>query len=118
MQSIFGDDVATLLALTTPWYLLGAIIALPTAVLRRRLDFRRLVQIEFITSIVRAATSIVFATVFGIDAMALMLGGLCGLFAMAVICACAVRPRAAAPLARGRRARPDPLRGSLPLSPA
>src|SRR5215217_4292459 len=31
VQPLFGHEAATLVALTTPWYPLGAIIALPTA---------------------------------------------------------------------------------------
>lgn len=35
---VFGAQTATLVAMTSPWFLLGAVLALPMAVLRRRLD--------------------------------------------------------------------------------
>jgi lipopolysaccharide exporter len=95
---IYGDDVAALIALTTPWYLLAAILALPTAVLRRRLAFRSLAIMDVIGTIVRTACSILLATVVGLDAMALMLGALAGISATIVV-ACTLAP---VPLPRWR----------------
>jgi lipopolysaccharide exporter len=99
VRPLFGDEAAWLFALTTPWFLLGAILALPTAVLRRRLDFRRLSLLDLAHSVVRSGSSIVFAAVLGLDASALVLGGLVGI--------CVVVPLALAlapvPLPRWRR---------------
>lgn len=88
VRPLFDADAALLVALTTPWYLLGAVVAVPTAVLRRRLDFRRVAILDVTQSIVRAASSVLFAAVFGWDAMALLLGGTVGL-AASVVLACA-----------------------------
>jgi O-antigen/teichoic acid export membrane protein len=79
---VFGAQTATLVAMTSPWFLLGAVLALPMAVLRRRLDFRRLSMLGLIQSLVRAASAVLLAAVFGLDASALVLAGLAGLCAM------------------------------------
>ena len=42
VRPLFGDETARLVMLATPCFLLGAINAVPVAVLRRRLDFARL----------------------------------------------------------------------------
>jgi O-antigen/teichoic acid export membrane protein len=92
VQPLFGHTATVLVALTTPWYLLGAIMALPTAELRRRLDFRRVAILDVVMTFVKAVASVVFAAAFGLDAMALLLGGTVSLVA-GVLLACAyVRP--------------------------
>jgi O-antigen/teichoic acid export membrane protein len=91
VRSIFGDDVAALIALTTPWYLLAAVLALSTAALRRRLDFRRLAILDLVNTIVRAGTCVLLAAVVGLDAMALVLGALAGICATVVV-ACVLAP--------------------------
>jgi O-antigen/teichoic acid export membrane protein len=96
---VFGDETAGLVALTTPWFVLGAIVALPLAVLRRRLDFRRLSLLTLTQSAVRSLASIMFAVAFGFDASALVLGGLAGMCAMVVLGLCF----APVPLPRWRR---------------
>jgi PST family polysaccharide transporter len=82
VRPIYGSETADLVALTAPWFVLGAILAIPMAVLRRRLDFRRLSLLALTQSAVRSVSSIVLATVFGLDASALVLGGLVGMVAM------------------------------------
>ena len=82
VRPIYGSETADLVALTVPWFVLGAILAIPMAVLRRRLDFRRLSLLALTQSAVRSVSSIVLATVFGLDASALVLGGLVGMVAM------------------------------------
>ena len=85
VRPVFGEETAQLVALTTPWFPIGAILALPLAVLRRRLDFRRLSLLGLMQSAVRALTSVVFAVAFGLDAAALVLGGIAGQLAMLVL---------------------------------
>jgi lipopolysaccharide exporter len=85
VRSIFGAQTATLVAVSTSFFLVGALTAPSIAVLRRRLDFRRLSIIDVTNTIVRSTTSIVLAAVAGFDAGALVLGALAG-----VVAACAL----------------------------
>jgi len=82
---VFGAETADLVALTTPWFLLGAIVALPMTVLRRRLAFGRLALLAFTQSTVRAGTSVAFAAFAGLGAPALVYGGLAGMAAMVAL---------------------------------
>ena len=85
VRPVFGAPTASLVLLATPWFLLGSILALPTAVLRRRLDFRRLSMLDLVQSGVRSATSVLLALVAGLDAPALVLGGVAGLVAVVAL---------------------------------
>ena len=85
VRPLFGGETAVLVALTTPWFLLGAIVALPMTVLRRRLAFGRLATLALTQAVVRAATSIALAAGFGLDARALVFGGLAGMAAMVLL---------------------------------
>ena len=85
VNPLFGHETALVVAATTPWFILGAILALPMTVLRRRLDFRLLSLLGLTQSVVRAVTSILLAAVFGLDAWALVFGGLAGMCAMVVL---------------------------------
>ena len=98
VQPIFGADAAIVVAATTPALLLGAILALPSALLRRRLEFRRIAMLEVAQTVMRVVVSILLAAVFGLDAMALVLGGLAGTFTIVVL-ACIFAP---VPLPRWR----------------
>jgi lipopolysaccharide exporter len=82
---LFGDRTASLVMLATPWYMLGALYALPVAVLRRRLDFRRLSIIDLGLYVSRALVTILLA-IIGLDAEALILGSMAGM-AVAVVMA-------------------------------
>jgi O-antigen/teichoic acid export membrane protein len=73
---LLGGETADLVMLATPYFLLGAIFALPMAVLRRKLDFRRVSMLDLTQSGMRSLACIFFATVFALDAPALVLGGL------------------------------------------
>jgi O-antigen/teichoic acid export membrane protein len=84
VKPLLGHQTAELIALSTIWFPLGAVVALPLTVLRRRLDFRRLAVIGLVQAIVRAASSTVLA-LLGLDAMALVLGGLVGICAMTIV---------------------------------
>jgi O-antigen/teichoic acid export membrane protein len=85
---LFGTETANLVALTTPWFLLGAIVALPMTVMRRRLDFGRLALLGLVQAVVRAGSSLVLAAGFGMDASALVWGGLAGMVAMVALALC------------------------------
>jgi O-antigen/teichoic acid export membrane protein len=85
VEPIFGSQTATLVAVSTSFFLLGALTAPAGAVLRRRLDFRRLSILEVTNTIVRSTTSIVLAAVAGLDASALVLGALAGVAAMCAL---------------------------------
>jgi PST family polysaccharide transporter len=85
VNPIFGRATALVVAATTPWFILGAIVALPMTVLRRRLDFRQLALLGLVDSVVRIVTSIFFAAFLGLDASALVFGGLAGMTAMTAL---------------------------------
>ncbi len=80
VDPLFGRETASLVVLAAPLFLLGAGLALPLAVLRRRLDFRRLSLVDLAQTVVRAVVSIALA-IIGLDASALVLGGVAGITA-------------------------------------
>ena len=85
VDPLFGPETATLVAVSTSFFLFGALAAPATAVLRRSLDFRRLSILDVTNTIVRSSTSVALATVAGLDASALVLGALAGVAAMCVL---------------------------------
>jgi O-antigen/teichoic acid export membrane protein len=85
VKPIFGSQTATLIAVATPSFVLGAILAVPMAVLRRKLEFRRLSIIDFTYNFLRGGLAVVLAAVFGLDASALVLGGLLAVVAMVTL---------------------------------
>jgi PST family polysaccharide transporter len=98
VDPVFGPETASLVVLATPWFLIGAVFSLPTAVLRRRLEFARLSLVELTMTSTRAAASIALALA-GLDATALVLGNLVGM-AAALVLALAFAP---VPLPRWHR---------------
>jgi O-antigen/teichoic acid export membrane protein len=78
VQPVFGHETMVLLLATTPYFLLGAIFAMPMAILRRGLDFRVMSILDVAQNTVRALATIVLA-VIGLDASALVFGGMIGL---------------------------------------
>jgi O-antigen/teichoic acid export membrane protein len=111
---IFGGYTADLVRLASPAFLLAALSAVPSAILRRRLAFARLSIIEITIGLVRAGACVALALA-GLDAQALVLGGL---FAWAVT-SCLLWISAPPPPPRLRR---DPARDlfgyALPASVA
>jgi O-antigen/teichoic acid export membrane protein len=110
---LFGETTADLVRLSTPLFLLAALSTVPVALLRRRLDFRRLALIEMWSSATRAVVSLALAAVLGLQGSALVLGGLAaGVVGTALACA-----SAPSPLPRLRRAAVRDIAGyGLPAS--
>ncbi len=71
---LFGDATAKLILLSSPNFLLAGLVAVPQAILQRRLDFRLLAQIQIASVLTGAAVSLILAIGFGLDAEALVLG--------------------------------------------
>ena len=82
VKPVFGAETAELAMLTTPWCLVSALGAPSYAMLRLRLDFRRLAFLDLTNSVMRSITSIVLAAAVGLDGPALVLGGLAGVTTM------------------------------------
>lgn len=99
VEPVYGAKAERLILLAIPWFALCAVYALPVAVLRRALDFRRLSMLDFSLASVRSVVAIALAALYGLDAEALVLGGLAG---MVVTLGLALR-FAPVPLPRWRR---------------
>ncbi|HWM62696.1 MAG TPA: oligosaccharide flippase family protein [Solirubrobacterales bacterium] len=81
---LFGHEAEWLTMATTPYFLIGAIYALPMAVLRRRLDFRRVSMIDVSQSATRGLATLGLALI-GLDAPALVFGAMAGMVVALVI---------------------------------
>jgi O-antigen/teichoic acid export membrane protein len=81
---IFGESTAELVRLSTPSCLIAAASAVPTAVLRRRLAFRRLSVMDIVSTGTRAVASVGLALA-GLGAESLVLGGMLSGIAAAAI---------------------------------
>jgi O-antigen/teichoic acid export membrane protein len=77
VPAVFGASTATLVELATPCFLFGAFSTVPSAVLKRRLAFRRLGLVDLTTTIVRCGATLALA-IAGLNATALVLGWLAG----------------------------------------
>jgi O-antigen/teichoic acid export membrane protein len=89
VRPLYGDETAHLVMIATPCFLLGAVNAVPVAVLRRRLDFARLSMIELASTLTRTGLTIALA-LGGLDAKALVIGHLVAMVVgvgLATICA-------------------------------
>jgi lipopolysaccharide exporter len=71
VRPLFGSGTAWLMVAMLPLFPIGAALAIPTAVLRRRLDFRALSLLEMVQTFMRSVGSLVLAVGFGLDASAL-----------------------------------------------
>lgn len=80
----FGEETGELLRLIAPVFLLNAAAVVPTAMLQRRLDFRRLSLSEVVGLAVGTAATLALALA-GLDAPALVLGVLVNRFVTLVI---------------------------------
>jgi lipopolysaccharide exporter len=73
-EPLFGHATAQLILLSSPNFLLAGLVVVPQATLQRRLDFRRLAQIQIASTLVGAAVSLTLAAGFDLDAEALVIG--------------------------------------------
>lgn len=103
---LFGEETEWLTIATTPYFFLGAIYAVPMAVLRRRLDFRRISIVEILSNATRGLAALALALA-GLDAPALVFGSMAS-FMVAVALALFFAP---VPLPRWR---PQAVRDLLP----
>jgi O-antigen/teichoic acid export membrane protein len=94
---LFGDEAEMLTIATTPYFLLGAIYAIPMALLRRELDFRRLSIVDLSLNASRALATLALA-LLGLDAGALVFGSMAGM----VVALCLALAFAPIPLPRWR----------------
>ncbi|HEY3759633.1 MAG TPA: oligosaccharide flippase family protein, partial [Solirubrobacteraceae bacterium] len=85
VASLCGGEAASLVRLASPLFLLAAISTVPTALLRRRLDFRMIAIIEISSSAVRALGAVALAGLAGLGGSALVLGSLAGTVVATVI---------------------------------
>lgn len=99
ISPLVGVQAAYLVRLACPLFLLSAIGTVSTALLQRRLDFRRLAAMEIIGNIVRAAVSLSMAIFAGIGGTALVAGMLAGTAVTSAIAIAGALP----PLPRLRR---------------
>ncbi len=74
---IFGDQTAELIQLTAPVWLLAAFGTVPLALMQRKMDFRRLGLID-VASLVAASAIALACALAGMDAGALVAGGIAG----------------------------------------
>lgn len=97
-KPLFGEETAMLAVAATPYFFCGAIYAIPMAVLRRRLDFRRIGIVDIAMNATRAIAAVALALA-GLDAPALVFGSMAGM-ALATATALLFVP---VPLPRWRR---------------
>lgn len=81
---IFGERTALFVRLMAPLCLISALSTVPMATLRRRMSFRRLSEIEVLSTLARAVACIGLALI-GLSGVALVLGVLVGSLVTAVI---------------------------------
>jgi O-antigen/teichoic acid export membrane protein len=72
---LFGDGVTQLVRLSSPMFVIAALIAVPQAVLQRQLDFRRISLAQILSVVMRALIALALALA-GLEAGALVLGAL------------------------------------------
>ncbi len=109
---IFGARTALFMRLTTPLCLISAVGIVPTAILRRRMAFRRLSEMEVMSTLIRVAVCVGLA-VAGLGGEALIFGTVASGLAMTVIASLS----APAPLPRlHRRPARELLHYGLPAS--
>lgn len=90
IEPLFGGETEALMIANTPYFVLGAVYAVPMALLRRRLDFRRMSVIEVAMNATRAIATLGLAFA-GFNAPALVFGAMAGM-AVAVVLALAFAP--------------------------
>ncbi len=74
IDPLFGGRIAYLLELASPIFLLSGASTVPNAMLQRRLDFRRISQIELVSLAVGPVAAITVAAAAGLDGEAIVIG--------------------------------------------
>jgi len=93
-EPLFGAETAGLVQLTAPVFLFVALGTVPQAMLQRQLRFQRIGLIQIASLLVRAFVSIGLAAFAGLDAEALVIGGLAAGLTATAIAIASVRPPA------------------------
>ena len=88
---IFGARTAFFVRLMTPLCIVSAVGLVPTAMLRRRMAFRRLSEIEVLNAVVRVLVCVGLALA-GLEGEALVLGVVAGSLAMTVLACVSIPP--------------------------
>jgi lipopolysaccharide exporter len=91
VRPLIGHEAAYLVRLSSPMFLLTSCGTVSTAMLRRKLDFRRLAIMEIGGNGARAGASLILA-VAGLGGTALVLGGLASTLVMTLIVLAAAPP--------------------------
>ncbi len=104
---VFGHETARLIEIATPAFLLAGVMTVPQAMLQRRLDFRRLGQLQVASTLASAGVQLGLAIAFDLDAEALVLGTVAGTAVAALIAVLSAPP----PLPRLRRGAARDLNG-------
>jgi O-antigen/teichoic acid export membrane protein len=99
---LFDAETAALVQLSTPMFIVAATAAVPQAVLQRRLDFRLLGLIQILSGMVGAGASLALA-IAGMEAEALVLGGLIASVTTMLVLLWCVRPPWPRPQLRAAR---------------
>ena len=87
VSPVFGEQTASFVELMTPMFLIAAFGGVPMAILRRRLDFRRLSVIDITAAATRATVSVALA-IAGLNGEALVLGVIAGALAGTILALC------------------------------
>lgn len=88
---IFGERTALFVRLMAPLCLIAAAGTVPVAVLRRRMAFRRLAEIEVLSTLVRAGVCVALA-LSGLGGESLVFGTLAAGFAISTVAWCSAPP--------------------------
>jgi O-antigen/teichoic acid export membrane protein len=92
---VFGGREAYLLRIVSPIFALSGLATVPNALLQRRLAFRRTSQIEILSLAAGPIVAITLAAAVGLDAEALVIGGLATAVVATTLTLLASRPSAA-----------------------
>jgi PST family polysaccharide transporter len=91
-EPLFGAETAGLVQLSTPMFLIVALGIVPTAMLQRKLDFRRIGIIQITGMIVRTGGAVALALFAGLDAEALVISTLAAAVVGTTIAVVSARP--------------------------
>ena len=109
---VFGEPTAVLVRLMIPACFINSVNTVQYSILARRLEFRRLTQVDMTISLVTAAVSIPLAAI-GLNGVAMVLGTVAGCTAGYILLCCWILPPI--PNFRRRSAR-DLLRPGIPAA--